>query len=180
MKNYIFPLLLILLLCTCVRAQSSHDALSYVQGPTYKVINHPSGPKVFWDDEPISITQIKNLERGLIAITPPEATEARLLISIAPDNRLLKVVDLAYERDPRLPQSDKVASPITTEDLEVNFTNGLKFKFADGTASATFEGKSVTVTGSAGRYRMETESFEAGVAFGPQWEGKVYQYLTKK
>ncbi|MEO0685607.1 MAG: hypothetical protein AAFY76_11335 [Cyanobacteria bacterium J06649_11] len=62
---------------------------------------------------------------------------------------------------------------------EFTFGNGLIITVTDGEASATYQGESLEVTGSDGRYRVMSETFEAGVAFGPNYRVGGYKYLKK-
>lgn len=181
MKYIVFTLLFSLFLCTSGRAQEHYAGLEYVQGPTYTVYDHPVGPKVYWKGEPASITQITTTEDGPIEVAPPGSANPRLLIYVSDDNRLVRVVDLEYESDPRQPHATVAsATRAITKPIEISFKNGLYFYFSEGKASATFRGQPLPVTGSAGRYRIETDEFEAGIAFGPQWNGNVYHYLREK
>lgn len=167
--------------CSCVHAQDHYAGLDFVQGPVYVVYDHPLGPIVYWEDEPASVAQIKTTEDGVIEVSPPGVDAPRLLIYLEADDRLAKVVDLEYQRDPRLPNEQAYNKSKATESpIEITFRNGLYFTYADGIASATYLGETVPVAGSEGRYRIETADFEAGIAFGPMWNGKVYQYLREK
>lgn len=181
MQQVLLTLLFTVFLLTCVRAQDHFEGIDYVQGPEYVVYDHPAGPIVYWDDVPAAATQLRTTEEGIIEVLPPGTTTPRLLIYLTANQRVAKVIDLEYSRDPRLP-----SKPVTAVDydaagpIEVSFSNGLEFTYADGQASASLGGTPIPVTGEKGRYRIDTDEFEAGVAFGPEYGTQVYQYLRVK
>lgn len=179
MRSLFLPLLFILTFCTCVRAQNHDDKLAYVEGPVYKVINAATGPVVLWKGEPAAADQIRTDANGNLEVYPPDSDEPRLLITLQKDGTLEAVTDLAYQTDSRKPLAEP-KEKYTDGPVRVNFANGLCFSYSDGEASASFAGHPVPVTGSKGRYRIETEDYEAGIAFGPMWGNKVYQYLKEK
>lgn len=177
-----------LLACCCccgflLSAQSTplaDDGPAYVQGPVYKVINASQGPVILWEGRPVVKGQVVNTAPDLLTVYPPNDTEARLLVYLRPDGRMKRVVDLAYEHDPRKKGSATESEEVAYDNagpLELTFKNGMHFTYENGVASAYLDGEWLTVTGRKGAYRIQTDTFEAGVSFRAVPGSKVYWYF---
>lgn len=179
MKTFFFFLFAFSL--TALSAQVDSD-FPYVQGPVYKVINDASGPVILWEGKAASPDQIVRSAPDLITVYPPHSFDPRLLIYLQPNGRLKEVIDLEYEPRPAdrpAVAAAKAAAFKNRQPVRVDFRNGLVFTFEDGMPAASLRGELLPVTGANGRYRIVTEAFEAGVAFGPEYGATVYQYLKE-
>lgn len=154
----------------------------YVQGPVYKVINAAEGPVILWEGKAASPDQIVRSAPDLITVYPPHSFDVRLLIYLQPNGRLKEVIDLEYEPHPAdrpAAVAAKAAAFQAMEPVRVDFRNGLVFTFENGMPAASLRGELLPVTGENGRYRINTDAFEAGIAFGPAYGATVYHYLRE-
>jgi len=166
-----------------LNAQEDKEIPAFVAGPVYKVINAADGPVILWEGKAADPAQIVQSAPDLIKVYPPNSIDARLLIYLKPDGRLKEIIDLEYQSNPSYRSEENketVEAFNPAEPIRHSFTNGLVFTYENGTASAFYEGEFLKISGSKGRFRIKTETFEAGIAFGPEYGTTVYTYLKEK
>lgn len=203
LKTALIAILTIIAFQNHLLAQQSGtaDHLAYVAGPEYKVTNQENGFTVEWNGAPAKPEQIKRVDDREVHILNP-AGDVRLVIYLWPSGAYSAVVDLKYTNPTayfarQARDHEDGAGELRNEEYQKSdedrreraesfdwmayrefvFQNGMQITISAGVAKATLNGETLEVTGSRGRYRVKTATFEAGLAFGPNYPENGYQYL---